>query len=194
MFQQALEALRYLRIPFGPVMPARLRVELVGKTVLFESCFKSPIGFEQRLPLPGSQVDIRAGLWIRGPHQFKRITRLPFRVPKGAEDRSYPPPLVETLDVESTPWHVDGRAQRADEGIQFRMYKRKIDGRKSAHRNPNRRAAAAYGRRRKAALHVGNQVFRDLVLVPILWRFHGIHVIREVAFRHHENYASSCVL
>jgi hypothetical protein len=65
MLQQTLEAAWNLGVPFPPVVAARLGVELIGEMVLAEPSRKSSVGFEQRFPVSGSEIEVRSDGRVR---------------------------------------------------------------------------------------------------------------------------------
>ena len=85
--------------------------------------------------------------------------------------------LPDTLEGKRTAWNVKRWTDAADKRVQVWVLQRKCDRPEAAHRNSDDGAVRPTRRDREPALHVGNEVLRDVVLVTVPRAFCRIYVI-----------------
>ena len=113
---KALKASGNLRVPFAPIVSARLGVKFEGEIPLFEKRYKSTDWRQKRFLFSCGDVEIRCFCRVSGFDQDEGIAlhaRLASRWTEGgSEAHALPIPSC----VETSAGHIDGRTDGARKG------------------------------------------------------------------------------
>ena len=148
---------------------------------------------QQSFLFSARQKKVRRSRRVGRPRENERIVlvlMLPIPRPK---DGSMTAPLLQPPNGKRAAGDIEGCTYPSREREQFRMTESQVDRSESSHGNAHNRPVRSTSGSREFVLHIGDEIFHDVVLVAVLRRLGCIHKVRRASFRHDENQAALAI-